>query len=293
MANGITWPHRAGIGALGGLSLGLLKLIDARFFLANLSSTEALASYLTYFCYLFFGSLVAVVFTDPDLPPAKIRKNAFVLGLLAPSLLLAILNQPIKGRQIPDEGIMNVPKIGGWLIPSAHAQEQSTPRGASETEQPKIVTLKKNQVEPSFGDALWSALGRRDIVTPYFYVVGTTMDKEKALKAAETVNRLLSPETADKLKAQVVKPEGVASYYVTVGNLGTPYKAYETKSAAMAAASKALTAKPSSESKEAASLLLEGKVVKGQSFFHSFGKPLEGTPLNKPYETPPFGKPLE
>src|SRR3989304_1861072 len=103
MADELTWLEKAGIGALGGLGLAILKLIDARFYLGTVSSVEPAAAYLTYFCYMLLGSLVAVFFTDHELPadnelPAqkikrtqKMKRSAFVLGLLAPSVLLAIV----------------------------------------------------------------------------------------------------------------------------------------------------------------------------------------------------------
>jgi hypothetical protein len=94
--NDLPWWSKAIIGATGGLALALLKLIDAKFYLASIASIEAHAAYLTYLCYALLGSVAAVFLTDHELPAQKIRRGAFVLGLLAPSVLLAIVNQPFK-----------------------------------------------------------------------------------------------------------------------------------------------------------------------------------------------------
>lgn len=272
MANGVAWWQKAGIGALGGLGLAILKLIDARFFLVNVSSTEVVAAYLTYFCYMLLGSLVAVFLADHDLPAPKLRRSSFVLGLLAPSVLLAIVTQPIRPGQPPTEGIKDVPKISSWLMPSAYAQEPAGSGAApGPTEQPrfvKILVITKGEVQPSFTSAILSALGRKDIVVPHAYVVGTTTDKQQALEAAKKLNWVLSSAEGDvKLTPWVIKPEGAHSYYVTIGNLATPEKVLDVKLAARSAAIKTLMATPSPDDKQAATLLLQGKVVQARSFF--------------------------
>lgn len=270
MVNGVAWWQKAGIGALGGLGLAMLKLIDARFFLVgNASYIEAIAAYLTYFCYMLLGSLAAVFLADHDLPEPKLRRSAFVLGLLAPSVLLAIVTQPIKPGQLPPDGIKDVPKLGRWLVPSAHAEEpKSSGPAPGQPEQTKIITLMQWQVQPSFTSAILAAVGRKDVVAPVAYVVGTTTDKAKALEAAQQVNWILSSAEGDvKLIPLVIRPEGASSYYITIGHFTSPEKAVDVKSAARSAAIKALTATPSLNDKRAATLLLQGKVVEGRLFF--------------------------
>ncbi len=77
-------------GALGGIVLALLKLVESGFFLGNMWSSTAGAAYLTYIVYIFFGVVVAILFTERSLSVDKIKKSAFILGVLAPSVLLAI-----------------------------------------------------------------------------------------------------------------------------------------------------------------------------------------------------------
>lgn len=267
MADELTWWEKAGIGALGGLGLAILKLIDAKFYLGSVSSVEPAAAYLTYFCYMLLGSLVAVFFTDHELPAPKMKRSSFVLGLLAPSVLLAIVTQPIKPGQLPDEGLRNVPKIGSWLIPSAHAQEPTRSPEAPVSELPQIISITKADLAPSFSAALLAAVGRKGIVAQYAYVVGTTTDKQKALETAQTMNSLFltSYKGNMKLNAQIIKPEGAPNYYVTVGNTGTPDLILALKSAARSAAVTSLTATPTQDAKQAASLLLEGRVLQARS----------------------------
>lgn len=96
MTDDLPWWHKATVGFLGGLSLALLKPIDARFYIGAASTVEAHAAYLTYFAYMLLGGLAAVFLADHDLPPKKILRSAFVIGILAPSVLLAIANQPFR-----------------------------------------------------------------------------------------------------------------------------------------------------------------------------------------------------
>ncbi len=69
------------IGAYGGVSLALLKLIESGFFLDQLLSTNAKAAFLTYVAYIFLGVMGAVFFTDRSLSPEQIKKGAFTMGL--------------------------------------------------------------------------------------------------------------------------------------------------------------------------------------------------------------------
>jgi hypothetical protein len=58
--------RKAAIGAVGGLCLGILKLIDAKFFLMTASSTEMFVGYLTYFSFLLLGMAVAAFLAEDD-----------------------------------------------------------------------------------------------------------------------------------------------------------------------------------------------------------------------------------
>lgn len=95
----ITLKEKAFIGAVGGIMLAMLKLIEAKFFLTNnFTSIDSLVGYLTYFCFIFLGLVTAIYFTDQEAPLEKQKKHSFILGLLAPSLLIAIVNQPLGDK---------------------------------------------------------------------------------------------------------------------------------------------------------------------------------------------------
>lgn len=209
------WLHKALIGALGGLALALLKLIDAKFYLGSLFSVESQAAYLTYFCYMILGSVTAVFLSDHDEPPAKVRKSAFLLGLLAPSVLLAIANQPIKS---PPAEAPAIPRLGAWLVPTAHAQEPTPAGPAAVATQAHVVS--RTSYQPSFSDAFAAALGRKELSTPYAYVIGVTADPKKAQTTATKLNLALAGQTgatAGLPAARVLQFRGEADYYVLLG----------------------------------------------------------------------------
>ncbi|MBI3148567.1 MAG: hypothetical protein HYZ17_08660 [Betaproteobacteria bacterium] len=259
------WWHKALIGALGGLALALLKLIDAKFYLASIFSVESQAAYLTYFCYMILGSVTAVFLCDHDEPPAKMRKSAFLLGLLAPSVLLAIANQPIKP---PPADTPAIPRLGGWFVPSAHAQEAAPASPPAAATQARVVN--RSSYEPSFGDAVAAALGRKTLSTPYAYVVGVTSDQKKALSTATKLNLALAGQAgtpAGLPSAQVLQFKGETDYYVLLGGLASKEKQSSMAGSVkglgieLLSGSKTPTTMGAEEQKELGKLLLNAKVV--------------------------------
>ncbi len=109
------------IGAMGGFTLALLKLVESQFFLNNLWSTTSGAAYLTYAVYIFFGIVVACFFAERSLERDKLLKNAFILGLLAPSMLLAIAARPIGEIGTADNSGKGIPSLGSLIFPTAYA----------------------------------------------------------------------------------------------------------------------------------------------------------------------------
>ncbi|WP_341911214.1 hypothetical protein [Polaromonas sp. YR568] len=179
----LTWWQKGVIGAIGGLALALLKLIDARFFLFGVAQVEAYAGYLTYFCYMLLGSVAAVFLADHELSPAKVRRSAFILGLLAPSVLLAIANQPVKSIDTEQRRSANIPSLGWLPLPAANAQLVIPPQNAPSNLNTnlKVEVLSAASLKPSFANALAAAVGRGELNEPYAYVIGSTASKEKAL----------------------------------------------------------------------------------------------------------------
>lgn len=261
----LTWWQAASIGAIGGLALGLLKLIDAKFFLTGSSSVEAYASYLTYFCYVVLGSVAAVFLADHELPPAKTRRSAFILGLLAPSVLLAIANQPAK----PTDAA-KIPALSSFFINEALAQATG-PQRADASSAPKVELLRASTLQPSFTSALAAAVGRGEIKEPYAYVVGSTPDKAKALETARMVQSVLDESHVDAPQPKVIQVEGGTGYYVLVGDLGSKDQLRELRLQTTSSAIKSIdtTATKGSASladrKSVASLLVNAAVVPANS----------------------------
>lgn len=234
MANELNWWQRGTIGASGGLGLALLKLIAAGFFITEGPlGIQALVAYLTSAAYVVLGALAAGFLTDHEVPLPKMRRSAFVAGLLAPSLLLAIVSAPAQANPSARPSSPIIQEIGGWFIHQAYAQEPEHPTEIAPPipSGPQLFTMKPGDLEPSFADALLASLGRKAISVPYSFLVGTNKDRERALAAAARVNDMLKhvrqaegssnplAEAVSKLnlKAAVLSPEGIEHYYVVLG----------------------------------------------------------------------------
>jgi hypothetical protein len=268
----MTWHQKALIGAIGGVALVLLKLIEVQFFLDDMGSKKAFAAYLTYAAYVALGIIVAVFFTDESLDEHKRKKSAFIAGLLAPAFLLAVVRQPMPGhgpeafRQDP----AFIPKIGLLFVRPAHAQTPSgAPKEAAVTTPIPVVELKREQVEASFADGIRLAIGRPELLRNYIYVLGQADSREKALSAAKDVNQLLLLQARlPGAAAYVIRPEGTDKWFVTVGQVSSAPVALQTRAAAQSAAVGALTAgAPTQVDKTAAKLILDGRVVSGSALF--------------------------
>jgi hypothetical protein len=265
----LTWWQKAGIGALGGLGLAVLKLIDQKFFLGSITSVEASAAYLTYICYMVLGSLAAVFLTDHDLPPVKVRRGAFVIGLLAPSVLLAIANQNVTQGPSKSDITKPIPKLSSLFLSSAYAEERpKLNENESPKNEPAIAVLPKSTANPGFWDAVKAAVGRKEPDEKFVYVVGATPDKQKALDTAESMNALLfKPAGEEKqVKSRAVKLEGEQGYFVVVGDVGMRDAVLRTKVEATSAAVKSLATDTVSlgglaQRKELANLLVGAQVV--------------------------------
>lgn len=263
------WYEKALIGAVGGLALALLKLIDAKFFLSGVAPIEAYAAYLTYFCYVLLGSVAAVFLADHELPPAKIKRSAFVLGLLAPSVLLAIANQPVKSGDPERRQSAAIPALSWIPMSSAYAQgSQPSGRAASgPTLSDKVEVLSESSLKPSFANAFFAAVGRGELNVPYVYVVGGTSSKAKALDTAFKMQQVLSADTAKNFQPRVVQVEGSSGYYVLVGDLASKQELTRVRTDATSTAIKSFGTTPTvgsislAERKTLADLLVNAPVL--------------------------------
>ncbi len=207
----LSWKQAIAIGILGGFCLVLLKLVQARFYLDDLGSKEALVAYLTYAAFLVFGAVAGVFFTEHN-----VKRNTLVAGLLAPSILLNFFSAPNFRVESISEPPKEIKRLSLDIVTVAHAQ-QTTPGAEQKSDEPpaapQISSIRKSDVEPTFKEALLLALGRPQLVNSYLFVIGKTPDKAKAITTAASINDLIkgmqTAETAKLPPAQVIKIEGM------------------------------------------------------------------------------------
>ena len=270
------------IGATGGICLALLKLIEAQFYVNNPFGTKAIAAYLTYVAYIFLGIVIANYFVEKELPPDRLRKNALILGLLAPSLLLALTSpkEDLDSKKFQNH---NIPAISETLkipatppllpssgaLPSAWAAPCPKGQILVESNDSKVCVkaerITKRQLEPPFFDALKEALGRGTIPKKYSFVIGKTSDAKAAENFATDINE--SVLASHKLAAQVVNPEGKKMFYVTIGDPASQDDLVGITNATKAAAIAELRASSSTASNGFAERLLGGRIVETRSLF--------------------------
>ena len=260
------------IGAIGGFVLALLKLVESQFFLNNLWSTTSGAAYLTYAVYIFFGIVVAHFFTERSLERDKAKKCAFILGLLAPSMLLAIAARPIGESGTADNSGKGIPSLESLIFPIAYAGTLC-PEGKIKVPDErciKVDVITKGAFEPTFREAFLAALGRGQVAKKYAFVVGGTTDAEKATKVAEMINNAVLKKASTEVgSAKVVKVKGGETLFITVGDLSSAAKARQFKTMAETAAIDALTADSNPETRKSAGLLLKGKIIEAHALFRS------------------------
>src|SRR5262245_12717227 len=107
----------AAIGVLSGVAVSLVKLVQAGFYLAS-PSVELAAACLTYLAYMVLGGIGAVFLVDHDAKGQKMLKGAFLMGFVAPSFFLALVNQPITSQTNMQEMLRGIPKISELLVGS-------------------------------------------------------------------------------------------------------------------------------------------------------------------------------
>jgi hypothetical protein len=259
------------IGVVSGVAVSLVKLIQWNFNLEDVSWVQTAAAGLTVVAYLVLGAIGAVFLVDHDARGQKMLKNAFLMGFVAPSFFLALLNNPSAIRPNFQQMIDRVPKLSELLIGAAHADEEqrtSEQRQSSEVKYWQGVRiLEPGEVQPTFTTALKNALGWSAVPASYTYVLGTTDDFGKASATAARVNAVLHSGGLKDLSAFVVKPKGKVSFYITVGGLGTPDEAKYYAHLAKGKAFSQLPVAKTEEDKRTVALLLAGEIVDARAMF--------------------------
>src|SRR6266404_4303815 len=260
--------QKLSLGAIGALCLGLLKLISANFYLGAATSTVAIGAYLTYAAYLVLGMVVGTLFCEESADVNKVRKSAFIMGLLAPSILIAIITKPIGGDEGGQGTTKPIPSLPTTMIDFlvAPAYAQSPTPAPSDT--PKVTVVTKSDVVPGWEAGVKSALGVRTTTSDSVFVVGKSNSQAEAIKTADQINILFKNVKAGDLTAQVIKPQGGSEVFVTVGNITSAKAASDTQTKAKEAAIKALAGStPSPTDQVTAKTLLGGDIYKTPALF--------------------------
>ena len=208
--------HAAMIGMLGGFCLVLLKLMQAQFYVDDPMSRQAVVAYLTYAGFIVFSAIAGVFFAEHN-----VRRNTFIAGLLAPAILLTFFSAPNFRFDSVGESPKAIRQLSFNLIPTARAQEApSTPASSPSTASlADFQVIQKSDVVPSYWEFVLQAMGKPADPARYLFVVGKTMDKEKAFATANSLNGMKRTWNADDIKklpyAKVVKFVGTDEYYVT------------------------------------------------------------------------------
>jgi len=293
--NTIAWNEKAIIGASGGLSLVILKLIEADFFLtSSLSEAEILARYLTYIAYLLLGVMVAIFFTDSEGNKEKVRKNAFISGLVAPSLLLALLSPPNLGDGV--DPTTSIQQFGERIQPSNFSPlgtESATDNDASDDDHNsklnlaptfsrvrstdaqaadstivngvKVLDIVPDDIETAtFAQLLLGAIGRNPNLKNYVFVVGKTRSQHNAVNIAANINAFFKKKRPLGVPSAIVMhPKNTNEYYITIGEINLKTDAKLIKRKIHGYASKVLYGDKQllEKNRKIASTLLRGTVV--------------------------------
>lgn len=260
--NELTPRQAALIGMIGGFCLVLLKLMQAQFYVDEPLSRQAVVAYMTYAGFIVFAAVAGVFFAEHN-----VKRNTFIAGLLAPSILLTFFSAP---NFRVDSPLVESPKAIrqlSLLISSAHAQQ--APVAPATAPVPAHVTgfqlIRKSDVLPTYWEAVQQALGGPAATSKYLFIVGKTNDKDKAFTTANSLNTLKTAWNAeDAMKmpyAKVVQFQGANEYYVTLGALQAPEAVAGTKKLASSVGVAWLTGEAVGKANATAPLLVEGVVV--------------------------------
>src|SRR5258708_2609459 len=213
------------------------------------------------------GIMVAFYFTEETADDGGRGKSAFMAGLMAPSVLLGVVGQPVKAPSADflKAGPADLPKISSLFIASAHAQPAKPAPGGV-----RVVALKKDDVAEGYLDGFSAAIGRPNAAkgNVYLYAVGTSDSKDKAIAAAAGINKVMSERNEQFPQAHVLQPDGTNDWVVTLGTLSSPSTALKARQEAQNTAINVLSADGASPAEKAtAKLLLEGRTIDANSLF--------------------------
>jgi hypothetical protein len=214
----LTWPVKLGIGAVGGVCLALVKLVEVNFYIGE-SGPKAIGGFLTLLAFVLLAALSSVFLGEKE------PKKVFLQGLLAPSLLIALIHQGAGlPAQTPSASPSAIPSFGimELLIPGVHAEE------LLQEMQAKALDVPVERIRGTATDGALLALGRGSASASFMYVIGKGTDARQASAVADRVQRALLT-SGSGLRVQTIRIEGRNELYVTVGGLLTGPEAARTR----------------------------------------------------------------
>jgi len=258
------------IGGIGALCLSILKLINANFYLGSTNSAAVYGAYLTYLGYIILGTVVGFIFCEEQEDVQKTRKSAFLMGLLAPSILLAIIAQPISLKDTDAGKTTQPPSLGSIIDIFATPVRAQTAQPADVSTTPKLRYVEQKDLAAGFEAGVRSALGLQTLPRDHVaFVVGKTKDQAIAKKTAMDINALLAKsDSTNAMKVTILKPDANESYYVTIGDFVSPSMAALIDRSIKETALKVLAAPSTPEDKATARILGKGDVYKGATIFN-------------------------
>jgi hypothetical protein len=237
------------IGAGAGLCLALVKLVEANFFIGQ-ASQVVLGGALTMLAF----AILAAVFTA--FAEENERGKLFMQGLLAPSLLIALIHRGVDAPEAkaPDVAIPTLGMVSEFFVPTVLAQAPPT------AAQPQAVqTIRSKELAGTATDGALMLLGRAQQQASYVYVVGKTADGAQAQKTAAIIRKSVKDAGASA-PVVVVQPQGSPDFFVTVGSFQTAAGATNVRRGVI---DKVVNA-PTTDS-AAVKLLVNGRVVDGRT----------------------------
>lgn len=248
------------IGAIGAVCLGLVKLIGANFYFADASAAVAAGAYLTYGAFLVLGMAVAYFFAEDGPDAARVRRSAFILGLLAPSVLIAIASRPPQEPPLQTALPGDVPTLGGGVTDG----ESGHVANALIEKKPSIVDIARATAPQGVADGVRAALGRAAAPRSYLLVLGKTRDTAFAVAEAARIDKVLRANDATRdLNTVVLTSQDTAEIYISVGFALTAEQAVAMKRLSAESAIATLQESVSTEDAIAAAKLLRGQIVRG------------------------------
>ncbi|MGH8777971.1 hypothetical protein [Paraburkholderia sp.] len=269
-AQKVTSQTKAIRGAMGAACLSIVKFTAGKYITAGFAAMIGFG--IGSLCYIIVGAVVAEHFAEDYADNGKTKRSAFIAGIVAPGLVVALFANPQLAREssIPDIPTLstNISMIPFPVpfISDSFAESPTDDQGALLNANGKPFVLGRDYAAPGIADGFKAALGIAS-EQPTFYVVGKSNDQQTASKTADFLNKSFGSTVLGGNNAMVVRPYNGHTFYVTVGSALTSSAAVERQRQIKAWATEKLTDGASTDDKTAAAILLKGQTVPSDSLF--------------------------